>query len=410
MKKKAEQETEKSVRGGVCAAKGFRAGGVHAGLKRVLSTKKDLALVLSDIPCAAAGCFTTNRVKAAPVLVSQEHLAAVRAHRGVVLNSGNANACTGEQGLVDARETARLAAQHFGDRAENWLVCSTGRIGVPMKMGALARGLGAMPGEVSRQGHREAAIAIMTSDTFPKEVAVEVKTAVGTFRVGGMAKGAGMINPNMATMLCLVTTDAEVAPNLLRKVLPEVVEATFNRITVDGDMSTNDTVLVLANGASGVKISSLSSAEGDAFVGALQRVCTRLARMIVQDGEGTTKVIEIEVTGAVSNQEARVAAEAVANSVLFKCALAGGDPNWGRILDALGYSGAQFAPEAVDVYYGPHHLVRGGQAGPASIARVKALARSPEFRIRIHLGAGTGTYLALTTDLTEEYVRLNLSE
>jgi glutamate N-acetyltransferase / amino-acid N-acetyltransferase len=400
----------KSVKGGVCAAQGFRAGGVHAGLKRVLSTKKDLAVVLSDVPCVAGGCFTTNRVKAAPVLMSQEHLAAVRSHRGVVLNSGNANACTGEVGLADARETARLAAQHFGDRAENWLICSTGRIGVPMKMAALSRGMSRLPAEVSRKGHREAAIAIMTSDTFPKEVALEVTAPAGVFRLGGMAKGAGMINPNMATMLCLLTTDVQIAPGLLRKILAEVVEVTFNRITVDGDMSTNDTVLLLANGVSGVKIESATSAEGQVFSEGLRRVSRDLARMIVRDGEGTTKVVEIEVVGAQTDRQAKKAAEAVANSVLFKCALAGEDPNWGRILDALGYSGAEFDPAKVDIFYGAHHLVKSGQVGPASIARVKALARGPEFRIRIDLAAGEGTYLALTTDLTEEYVRLNLSE
>lgn len=400
----------KVVRGGVCAAQGFRAGGVHAGLKRVLSTKKDLAVVLSDVPCAAAGCFTTNRVKAAPVLVSQEHLGAVRAHRGIVLNSGNANACTGDEGLADARETARLAAGHFGDRPEGWLICSTGRIGVPMKMGNLARGLTALPAEVSRKNHREAAVSIMTSDTFPKEAALEVAVPGGVFRIGGMAKGAGMINPNMATMLCALTTDVAIAPSLLRKLLAEVVERTFNRITVDGDMSTNDTVLLLANGVSGVKIDSATSVEGRALIGALERVCGKLARLIVQDGEGTTKVVEIEVNGARTDREAKRAAEAVANSVLFKCALAGADPNWGRILDALGYSGAEFDPGKVDVFYGAHHLVKEGRPGPASIARVKALARQPEFRIRIDLREGNGSYLALTTDLTEEYVRLNLSE
>jgi glutamate N-acetyltransferase/amino-acid N-acetyltransferase len=279
-----------------------------------------------------------------------------------------------------------------------------------MKMAALSRGMGALPVEVSRKGHREAAIAIMTSDTFPKEVALEVRAPAGVFRLGGMAKGAGMINPNMATMLCLLTTDVQIAPGILRKILAEVVEVTFNRITVDGDMSTNDTVLLLANGVSGVKIESATSAEGQVFAEALRRVCRDLAKMIVRDGEGTTKVVEIEVVGAQTDRQAKKAAEAVANSVLFKCALAGGDANWGRIMDALGYSGADFDPAKVDIFYGAHHLVKNGQVGPASIARVKALARSPEFRIRINLAAGEGTYLALTTDLTEEYVRLNLSE
>lgn len=399
------------IGGGVCAARGFRAGATRAGIKRVHSEKDDLAIVISDSPCTAAGVFTKNLVKAAPVLFSKRSLRANATKRfmGVVLNSGNANACTGPQGLADAAETARMAAERFGGTANSFLVCSTGRIGVPMPMDKVRAGLDQLPARVSRKGGKDAAVAIMTSDTFPKEAAVRVKTPAGTFRLGGMAKGAGMINPNMATMLCVLTTDLEIPAPELRKALARTVERTFNRITVDGDMSTNDTVLALANGASGVAFAPGTVAE--ALDQALEGICRELARMIVRDGEGTTKVIDLRIEGARTPADARRAADAVANSLLFKCALAGNDPNWGRILDALGYSGAKFNPNRVSLFYGKDRLVINGMPDPnANIESVKKTAALPEFSIRVHLGAGKAAHEVLMTDLTEEYVRLNLSE
>ena len=397
------------INGGVCAAKGFQAGALWAGIKRVVSEKIDLGAILSDTPCVAAAVFTTNRVQAAPVLISKKHLRSKK-HRGVILNSGNANACTGDQGLADAQEMTALAASSFAGDAKEYLVGSTGRIGVAMPMPKLIAGIEKLPTVISRSGSTDVAVAIMTSDTFPKEVAVSFSVNQKTISVGGLAKGAGMINPNMATMLCVVTTDAEIDKALAQRILADVVERTFNRITIDGDMSTNDTVFLLANGASGATI-----AKGDAdaialFTVALERVCSDLARMIVSDGEGTTKIIEIALRGARTRGQAKKAADAVANSVLLKCAWAGNDPNWGRIVDALGYSGAIFDPRAVEIYYDEEHLVKKGQLGPADIAKVKEIASRAEFTFTIDLNAGTEGYRVLSSDLTEEYVRLNLSE
>jgi glutamate N-acetyltransferase/amino-acid N-acetyltransferase len=399
----------KKIKGGVCAARGFVAGALRAGIKRVASTKDDLAVVLSELPCTAAGVFTTNRVQAAPVLVSKKHLRG-REHWGIVLNSGNANACTGDQGMADALATTEKAASIWGGTAARYLVCSTGRIGVPLPMPKLLAGLEQLPAKVSRQGSEAAAVAIMTSDSFPKEAAVSFSLHGKTVRLGGLAKGAGMINPNMATMLCVLTTDAALPPTLGRKLLQQAVDASFNRITVDGDMSTNDTVLLLANGASDVTVAPDDKEACAALAGALQTVCTELARMIVRDGEGTTKVVEVVVRGARNPAQARRAAEAVGNSILLKCAWAGGDPNWGRIMDALGYSGAVFSPTAVDIFYNREHLVKDGAPGPAKPEKVAAVAALDEFTITIDLHAGSAAYALLSADLTEEYVRLNLSE
>jgi glutamate N-acetyltransferase/amino-acid N-acetyltransferase len=399
----------KSVSGGFCAAKGFRSGALRAGIKRVKSEKLDLAVLVSDVPCVAAGVFTTNRVKAAPVLVSQKHLRTA-AHCGVVLNSGNANACTGAQGMEDAHAMAEQAAATFGGSAPRFLVCSTGRIGVPMPMSKVLDGISSLGGKLTRRGSRDAAIAIMTSDTFPKEVAMRFSIGGKEVHIGGIAKGAGMINPNMATMFCVLTTDGNLPKNLAQKLLAAAVEKTFNRITVDGDMSTNDTVLLLANGESGAGISASDKAGLAVFQEALETVCVRLAKMIVRDGEGTTKIVEIDLRGARNAAQARRAAEAVANSVLLKCAWAGADPNWGRIMDALGYSGAVFDPQKVDIFYDSEHLVRNGEPGPAKEQKVKKIAAKPEFTIRIELAVGTASHKIWSSDLTEEYVRLNLSE
>jgi glutamate N-acetyltransferase/amino-acid N-acetyltransferase len=343
------------------------------------------------------------------VLVSKKHLRGAD-HCGIILNSGNANACTGEQGLADAVATAEKAASLWGGTGRRYLVCSTGRIGVPLPMQKLLAGLEALPARVSRSGSTAAAVAIMTSDSFPKETAVSFSLGGQTVRLGGIAKGAGMINPNMATMLCVLTTDVAVPPALARQLLATAVDGTFNRITVDGDMSTNDTVLLLANGQSGAALTARDTKGCQALAGALQAVCGELARMIVRDGEGTTKVVEVVVRGARSAAQAKRAADAVGNSILLKCAWAGGDPNWGRIMDALGYSGAVFAPEKVDIFYDCEHLVKNGAPGPAKPDKVKAIAAKAEFRITIDLHAGAGEYSLLSADLTEEYVRLNLSE
>jgi len=391
----------KKVKGGVCAAAGFSAGATGCGIKNGEITRDDLALVSSAAPCAAAATFTTNQVKAAPVRVSAEHLRSGKI-RAVVLNSGNANACTGPQGLDDARQMAAHTASALSLDAKQVLVCSTGRIGVSLPVERIAAKLPAL--KLTRSAGTAAAKAIMTSDTFPKEVAWEVETDAGKFRVGGMAKGAGMIDPNMATMLCVVTTDAVVAAPALRKILRASVEDSFNRITIDGDMSTNDTVILLANGASGV------APDPDLFREALDLVTKALARMIVEDGEGVSRFVEVEVRGAASRSDARKASEAIANSTLVKCAWAGGDPNWGRILDAVGYSGVKMKEASTDIYYDALEAVINGVAAPTPFPKLREIAARKAFRVTVDLRIGKFSHTVWTTDLTEEYVRLNLGE
>ena len=391
----------KKVRGGICAPAGFFGGSVSSGVKNPKAPRDDTAMLMSDKPCTSAATFTTNLVKAAPVHLSMEHLKSGNI-RGVILNSGNANACTGAQGLADARVMASAAAARIGLEPEQMLVCSTGRIGVPLPIKRIEAGIAAL--RLSRRGGLSCAQAIMTSDTFPKEIAFAVETEGGTFHIGGIAKGAGMINPNMATMLCVITTDASVPQPALRVALRAAVENSFNRITIDGDMSTNDTVILLANGASGIA-PPLSQ-----FQEALDTTSKDLARMIVKDGEGVTKLVEVEVQGAASAGDARRAAEAVANSTLVKCAWAGGDPNWGRIMDAVGYSGARMIEEKTQIWYGDLPIVERGVAARTPWAKLKAVAAGKEFTVKIDLSLGKFSHTVWTTDLTEEYVRFNLGE
>ena len=391
----------KKVRGGICAPAGFFGGSVSSGIKNPKAPRDDTAMLMSDKPCTSAATFTTNLVKAAPVHLSMEHLKSGNI-RGVILNSGNANACTGAQGLADARVMASAAAARIGLEPEQMLVCSTGRIGVPLPIKRIEAGIAAL--RLSRRGGLSCAQAIMTSDTFPKEIAFAVETEGGTFHIGGIAKGAGMINPNMATMLCVITTDASVPQPALRVALRAAVENSFNRITIDGDMSTNDTVILLANGASGIA-PPLSQ-----FQEALDTTSKDLARMIVKDGEGVTKFVEVEVQGAASAGDARRAAEAVANSTLVKCAWAGGDPNWGRIMDAVGYSGARMIEEKTQIWYGDLPIVERGVAALTPWAKLKAVAAGKEFTVKIDLSLGKFSHTVWTTDLTEEYVRFNLGE
>jgi glutamate N-acetyltransferase/amino-acid N-acetyltransferase len=407
MTKKTTEWVMREIRGGVCAPKGFRSSAVAAEIKIPGSDRLDLALVASVVPAQAAGVFTKNLVKAAPVMVSQKNLRS-RFVRAVLLNSGNANACTGKQGHLDCLEKTRAVSECLGVRQSNILVCSTGRIGRKLPMKRILPKIPDLCAKLRVGNSLAVARAIMTSDTFAKQSAREVRLTSGTVCIGGVAKGAGMINPNMATMLCVLTTDVLISSPKLRAVLREVVDQTFNRITVDGDMSTNDTVLLLANGESGVAAESESDVE--LFTAAVRAVCTELARMIVRDGEGTSKVIELEVRRARSDAEARRAAEAAANSILLKCAWAGGDPNWGRILDAVGYSGARFNPDRVAVFYEDVPVVADGVAVDANERAVKKIAARKEFKVVVDLGAGFSDYTVLTTDLTEEYVRLNLSE
>jgi glutamate N-acetyltransferase/amino-acid N-acetyltransferase len=399
----------KVIKGGVTAAHGFRAAAIFAGIKAANKKREDMALIASEVPATAAGVFTTNRVKAAPVRVSRAHLRSPHAC-AVLLNSGNANACTGPDGIMAAKSLAGSVADALDCGIGRVLVCSTGRIGVPLPVDKMEARIPELAAKLSSKSGHAVARAIMTSDTFPKEYAVEVQGSGGVFRVGGVAKGAGMINPNMATMLCVVTTDAKVGKGMLQNVLHVVAEKTFNRITVDGDMSTNDTVLALANGRSGGASLKPGSADHALFVEALEEVCLKLAHMIVEDGEGVSKFVTVQVRGASSLQAARRVAEAIANSTLVKCAWAGNDPNWGRILDAAGYCGVPIREELVDIYYDGVAAVRGGMAAPTPKEKLVAAVTPKKFTVTVNLHQGKAFYTVYTTDLTEKFVELNLSE
>ena len=392
------------IDGGVTAPAGFRAAGVACGIKKTGAL--DLALLVADGPATAAGVFTTNKAQAAPVLVSREHLARSGGlARAIVVNSGCANACTGPEGVAVARSSADFVASITGCPADQVLVASTGVIGVQLDLDRLRKGAGEAARVLSREAHGDAARAIMTTDRTPKSAAVSVTTAAGAFRVGGMAKGAGMIEPHMATMLGFVTTDAAVAAPVLQRALREAVDVTFNAITIDGDTSTNDTVFLLASGASGVEI---DEAVYPAFAAALREVCGSLARAIVRGGEGVTKLVSISATGAASAADARRAAGTIANSLLVKTALHGGDPNWGRLLAAAGRAGVAFDVEHASVRVGPVVLFQDGVPFDDRAPEAAVYLAGSELAIEIDLGAG-GTHSAAvwTCDLSAEYVAIN---
>jgi glutamate N-acetyltransferase/amino-acid N-acetyltransferase len=394
----------KSIDGGVTAPAGFWASGLHCGIKT--SGKPDLALIAADEPVAAAGVFTTSLAKAAPVHLCERSLQASHGlARAIVTNSGCANACTGPQGVRDADAMAALTAAALGCRPSDVLVASTGVIGVNLKMHALQTGIPAAVAQLSRDGGAAAARAIMTTDPFPKECAVEVTTASGSFRVGGMAKGSGMIEPRMATMLGYLTTDAAAPPALLRRALVEACRYTFNAITVDGEPSTNDCVFALASGASGVAIDD--ALYPDLFEG-LRAVAHELALGIVRGGEGATKLVAITVTDAASDDDAWKAARAIANSPLVKTAIHGGDPNWGRLVAAAGRSGAAFVLDRARVRIGPLVLFADGRPYDELAPRAAEYLAGRDIAVEVGLGtAGTHTATVWTCDLSAEYVKIN---
>lgn len=383
------------LEGGVCAPAGFRAAGVAAGIKR--SGALDLALVVSDHPAAAAGVFTTNRAAAAPVRVSRGRVASGRA-RAVVLNAGCANAMTGKRGLQDAGEMAGEAAAHLGLRPEDVLVCSTGLIGSYLPMDRVRAGIAAAAGALGPDD-LPAATAIMTTDTRPKRAAVAHASG---FRVGGMAKGAGMIAPDMATMLAVLTTDGAAGPAALRTALAGAADRTFNAVTIDGDTSTNDAVLLLANGASGV------TPPPEALATAVEAVCRSLAEAIAADGEGATKLVRVRVRGAATPGEARRAARTVAESLLVKTALYGGDANWGRVAAAIGRAGVEADFDRLTIAIcGVAVLDAGVPASGEALARARAALHGSEADVVCDLMAGAASAEVLTTDLSPEYVLLN---
>jgi len=398
--------------GGITSPEGFLAAGVAAGIKKKKGAR-DLALVVSTVPAEVAAVFTVNKVKAAPVRVSIEH-AKLGKVRAIVANSGCANACTGVDGIRDAKETTALVAAAvteagFPAKAEEVLVCSTGRIGTLLPMPSLRRGVKNAAAALASESVT-AAEAIMTTDTFAKRVAVRIVVDGKPVVIGGIAKGAGMIHPDMATMLCFVTTDAAIDRTTLRRCVDEGVARSFNSISVDGDTSTNDTVIVLANGQAKNPKLTAKHPQLPLFRSALRRVMKELARMIVRDGEGISKVVEVTVKGAASAREAKLAAEAVGKSTLVKCSWCGNDPNWGRIMDALGYSKARMQEELVEIFYDGLQAVVNGQRSLVPETRIKKIVARPEFTITIHLHLGQGEYTFLTADLTEEYVTLNKGE
>lgn len=388
---------------------GFLAAAATCGLKE--SKKPDLALLVSDRDCTAAGAFTQNQVAAAPILLCRETLAANDTRvRGVVINAGNANACTGEPGMRAARAMQRLAATALNCAPGQVFTLSTGIIGVQLDMDKVEAGIAAATTQLAPGGGSDAAHAIMTTDIQPKELAVQVELLGGVVTIGGMAKGSGMIHPNMATMLSVITTDAVVPANDLQAHLIRAVERSFNRISVDGDTSTNDTVLLLANGASGVVAADPVSLS--AFGDALDFVCIKLAQMIVRDGEGASKFVELTVTGAPSADQAAAIARTIATSPLVKTAFAGGDPNWGRILAAAGRAGVPFDQSQVALWISMGEadrvqLVVGGTPRSFSESDAARIFAQPEFQVHLDLGAGEGEATVWTCDLTHDYVTIN---
>ena len=393
------------IPGGISAVKGVRSAGVACGLKR--GGVLDLALVVSERPATVAATFTTNRVQAAPVQVSRRHLRGGKL-AAIVLNSGNANACTGRRGLRDAEAMAREVARALKRPARQVFVASTGVIGRPLDMEAIRKGIARAVDRLDVAGGSEAAKAILTTDTTPKEAAITFAVGERRATIGGMAKGSGMIAPRMATMLAVLATDVTLAAGPLQRALRVAVDASFNCITVDGDTSTNDLVLCFANGAAGAPTLRGGTAAFRIFQVGLEMVCLSLAKMIARDGEGATKLVEVRISGARTAREARLAAEAVANSPLVKTMLFGEDINWGRVMAALGRSGARFDAGSVDLFVDELPVVRGGVGlGGSAEAAVNHRLRQREFALAANLHAGPAAARVWTTDLTEGYVRIN---
>lgn len=395
----------KQIPKGITAAKGFRAAGLHCGIKR---TKKDMALVVSEVPGSAAGVFTQNRVKGAPVIVCQERVNG-GSLQAILVCSGNANTCTGKQGLENAYELTRMVARELGVPEQVVAASCTGVIGVQLPMDVIAAGIQQVVSVVSEDGYADAAEAIMTTDTTTKQIAFEVEIGGCTVKIGGMAKGSGMIHPNMATMLAFITTDAVISPPVLQAALAAAVNKSFNMISVDGDTSTNDSVMVIANGMSGCPEIVPGTLEYEAFSAALDAVCVELAKMIVKDGEGASKLIEINVSGARTDTDAVLVAKAIATSNLVKTAVFGEDANWGRIVCAAGYSGAEIDPGLISVKLGSIKMCENGEVLAFDEGLAKEILREQEVVIQVDLNLGEGRARVWTCDLTYDYVKINAS-
>ena len=405
----------KEIKGGVTTPKGFKAAGVHCGIKK---NKPDLALIYSDIPAVGWAMFTSNKVKAAPVQVSIKKIRNRRA-QAIVVNSGIANACMGKRGIKDAQCMSKLAAQELEIREEDVLIASTGHIGEPLPMGKIKEGIKQAKALLSPRGGRQAAEAIVTTDTFVKEISVETDISArgkNKVKIGAIAKGAGMISPNLATMLCFITTDACISEDALEEAIKSAVNKSFNQISIDADMSTNDTVFIMANGqVRNKRIKTwhkkkklrVKDENFDYFSQALDFVCISLAKMIVRDGEGATKLIEVKVEGAPFPKDARRIARAIASSSLVKTAIAGASPNWGRVMSALGAAHTKIDPDKVDIYFDSLLTVKDGVGIDAISPKLREVLKQNEIRITIHLNQGNHQTTFWGCDLTEKYVRIN---
>lgn len=392
------------IDGGVTAPKGFKAAGVACGIKK--NNRKDLAIVCSEDTAVASGVFTTNVVKGHSLQVSMEHIKNGFA-RAIVINSGNANACVGEAGYKDAKEMAELTAELLQCDAQDILVNSTGVIGTKLNMPSVRSGIRSAVNALSSEGGSDAEEAIMTTDLMPKEIAVDIELQGETIRIGGIAKGSGMIHPNMATMISIITTDANISRSLLDKALKQCVKKTFNRVSVDGDTSVCDSVFVLANGFADNDAIVKEDYEYSKFVDAMMFVCTYLARLVAKDGEGATKLIEIKVDGASDESDAYKVVSTVAKSPLVKTTIFGEDANWGRIFTAVGYSGASFDPNLTDIYIGDILVCRNGSAANFDEAAVKEIMKKKEIVIKINLKKGKVSDRIWTCDFSYDYVKIN---
>ena len=397
---------EQEINGGVTAAIGFKAAGVHGGIKM---NKKDICIILSEVPASAAGVFTTNKVVAAPVTIDKIQLAKNGKISAIVCNSGIANACTGEQGLKDGWDTIKIMSEQLNVNEDEVLIFSTGVIGKNLFMERLAKGISIASKNLSKENHTAAAEAIMTTDTFSKEYALKIKIGNNDVTIGGMAKGSGMIKPNMATMLGFITTDASISNELLQETLTKVADKTFNRISVDNDTSTNDSLVILANGMSRVPEIVKGTEEYSLFLSGLEKVCRTLAKMIVKDGEGATKLIEINVKGVRTAAFALKAARAIADSYLVKTAIHGADANWGRIISAVGYSGIEFDPEKVTLSISGLKIMEPGFKVVFSEKEAKEVLMKNEVKIEVDLHDGEFEETIWTSDLSKEYITINAS-
>jgi glutamate N-acetyltransferase / amino-acid N-acetyltransferase len=399
----------KYIDGGVTAPNGFLASGIHCGLKKS-SLQKDLALIYSEVPAAAAGMYTKNKVKGAPIYITKEHLTNKKA-QAIIINSGNANTCNGDDGLNKAKKMTSLQAKELKLKADDVLVASTGVIGVPLNIDAVKGGIPLLTEKLSKEGSNDASLAIMTTDTFQKQLALEFYIGDKKVTIGSMAKGSGMIEPNMGTMLSFITTDLSISPELLNEALKSSVTVTYNRVSVDGDTSTNDMILILANGLAENSTITEKDENYYAFLKILTELNTIMAKNIAKDGEGATKLLECQIIGASTEEDAVVLGKSVINSSLVKTAMFGSDANWGRILCALGYTKIDFDPEKVDVSFesaaGSIKVCEAGSSLPFDEDIAKKILNENEIVIKVNLFLGDHDAYVWGCDLSYEYVKIN---